>query len=202
MKPCLPIHFRSGILAFGAQGTYRWNFTELTMYNFACERQCERVHNLTFHPVTGGEGLASWLGKIKSLFFSCTLCFHSVICFKISTKTLYDKHINISYHCFCIFCHKFGQQVFCSVDHNGTCRLFNMSKFGLLPGWGVRVPKQIKTPLTLEYVPVPVAQDEVSSVSSKSVSGSASWHLCRSIPEDEVASSSWCLESEASGYIP
>lgn len=68
MKPCLPIHFRSGILAFGAQGTYRWNFTELTMYNFACERQCERVHNLTFHPVTGGEGLASWLGKIKCCF--------------------------------------------------------------------------------------------------------------------------------------
>lgn len=60
MKPCLPIHFRSGALAFGSQGTYRWNYTELKMYNFACEKNCERLRNLTFRPLTGGEGLVPW----------------------------------------------------------------------------------------------------------------------------------------------
>lgn len=51
-------------MAFGSQGTFRWNYEELQVCDFACEENCERLRNLTFRPVSGGKGLVPWPGTL------------------------------------------------------------------------------------------------------------------------------------------
>lgn len=93
----------------------------------------------------------------------------------------------------------FGQQVFCSVDHNGTTRFFNLTKIGLMENWVDRVPGSI----ALKYADKKSVIEEKANdhVKVVIVPKKTTWIECKKDQNGEWFEKEMSMSSSSSSWV-